>query len=180
MVLPLPLHPTNIVTPGLNSILSYLLIENVDLNINFYPNICQPLFEGKILKALEIFYEPKKFKEISKKYNINSTNIKPFLFGYRYCLNELSSDKSNGIFNTLYDINKLKYLKEKYYPGNDTKFNEIYSQIKNHFKYKPKEGCYVCLCSKMYYHSVPSGFPGKNELKLTCPKCNKKYWLLPR
>ena len=35
------------------------------------------------------------------------------------------------------------------------------------------EGCYVCLCSKGFYHSVPTGFPDINYLKRVCPKCNK-------
>ena len=158
-----------------NSTLSYLRIKNLDINPNFYSNICQPLFQGKklLLKALEIFYEPKKYNEIKKKYNIDSNNIKPFLFGYRFCLNELSSEKTNGIYYSLYDTNKLSNLKDKFYPGNDTKLNEVYTDIINHFKYKPQEGCYVCLCKDWYYHSVPSGFPGNKELKMTCPKCSK-------
>ena len=61
----------------------------------------------------------------------------------------------------------------KFYPGNDTKDNLIYSDIVNHFKTKPEEGCYVCLCEGCYYHSVPSGFPGKAELGKVCPKCDK-------
>ena len=156
-----------------NPFISYLQIENVDINKNFYPNICQPLFKGKILKALELFCEPNQFKKISKKYNINSFNIKPFLFGFRYCLNELSFEKKDGIYYSLYDTNKLNNLKDKYYPGNDSTFNEVYSMIIDHFQSKPKEGCYVCLCKNMYYHSVPSGLPGILESKLSCVNCNK-------
>ena len=156
-----------------NYTLSYLQIENSDINPNFYKNICQPLFKDKVLKALEIFYEPQKYKEITKKYNISSYNIKPFLFGYRYCLNELASENLNGIYYSLYDINKLNYLKDKFYPGNDTKSNLVFYQIINHFKNKPKEGCYVCLCPKMFYLCVPSGFPGEKELNKTCPNCGK-------
>ena len=156
-----------------NPFLSYLYIENGDINENFYPNICISLFQEKkiILKALELFYQPNKYKKIVGEYNINSNNIQPILLGYRYCLNELSIAKTNGIYYSIYDINKTNYLKEKLYPGNDTKFNEVFSMIINHFKYKPKEGCYVCLCPNMYYHSIPSGFPGVKDLGI-CPKCN--------
>ena len=27
---------------------------------------------------------------------------------------------------------------------------------------------------KRYYHSIPSGFPGKQENGITCPKCKKE------
>jgi len=156
-----------------NSTLSYLQIENTNINKNFYDNICQPLFDGKLLKALSLLFNTKIYNDISQKYNINSTNIKPFIFGFRFCLNELSIKKQNGIYYSLYDEKNINFLKEKLYPGNDTKFNLVYSQIINHFRYKPKAGCYICLCQKMFYHCVESGFPGVNELPLFCPNCNK-------
>ena len=159
-----------------NSTLSYLQTESSEINENFYKNICQPLFKEKktLLKALELFYEPQKIKEIIKlKYKINSKSIKPFLFGYRYCINQLWNENSRGIYYPLYDGKNINYLKDKLYPGNDTKSNPVYSDVINHFKIKPKEGCYVCLCAQGYYHSVPSGFPGKKYLKRTCPKCYK-------
>ena len=159
-----------------NPFISYLQIENVEINKNFYPNICVPLFDEKsiILKALGLFCEPNKFNEICKKYNINSFNIKPFIFGFRYILNELSDNKKDKdrIYYSLLDLKNLKNLNNKYYPGNDSKFNETYSSIIDHFQNKPKEGCFVCLCKKMYYHSVPSGLPGPLELKLSCPYCS--------
>jgi hypothetical protein len=108
-----------------------------------------------------------------KKYKINSNNNIAFLFGYRYCLNILFSKNENGIYYSLYDIDKIYDLKDKFYPGNDTKVNSVYSDIINHFNTKPEEGCYVCLCKGWYYHSVPSGFPGKAELGKSCPKCNQ-------
>ena len=65
-------------------------------------------------------------------------------------------------------------MENQFYPGNDTKPNNIYSSIVEHFKKKPNEGCYVCLCKEGgYYHSVKSGFPGTNELDKKCPKCHK-------
>ena len=66
-------------------------------------------------------------------------------------------------------------MKEKLYPGNDTKPNKIYYNIINHFKSKPEEGCYICLCEKRYYHSLPSGFPGNEQLNKKCPKCLKPF-----
>ena len=156
-----------------NHTLSYLLLENSEINPNFYNNICKNLFKDKaiILRALQIFYEPKKYKDISKKYNINIENIKPFFFGYRYCLNVLASENTNGIYYNLYDPNKIDYLSKKLYPGNDTKCNIVYSQVINHFIEKPEQGCYVCFCPKMFYLSVKSGFPGAEEVGKTCQKC---------
>ena len=156
-----------------NSILVNLLSNNTEINENFYRNVCIPLFKekGNIKNSIELFYNPRKFSEIKKKYNINLTNMKPFLYGYRYCLNELSAENQKGIYYSLYDNNKIEYLNKKLYPGNDTKLNLVYIDIINHFKNKPEEGCFVCLCDNLFYHSVPSGFPGENELNMTCPKC---------
>ena len=165
----------NFYVTSFNSILANLLSKTTKVQEKFYDNICNPLFKGNdtVLKAIELFYNPKKFSEIKKQYNITSNFMKPLLYGYRYCLNELSTKNTKGIYYPLYDDSKLKYLKDKYYPGNDTKLNLVYSDIINHFKTKPDEGCYVCLCDNLYYHSIPSGFPGKNELDMTCPKCKK-------
>jgi len=161
-----------------NLILSNLQAENSDYNPNFFKNICEPLFkEDKLLfKAIELFFNPIKYKAIKENYKIDAKNIKAILFGYRYCLNELSFKKSSGIYYGLYDMNNYKiYLKEQYYPGNDSKPNSVYSSIINHFKTKPNEGCYVCLCKKGgHYHSVISGFPGFKQLNMTCPKCSQK------
>ena len=153
-----------------NSVLANLLVKSSEININFYNKVCKVLFKDDILKIIELFYETQKYEETKRKYGINPNNIKPLLFGYRYCLNELFS-KKGGIYKPLYNIKNINYLREKLYPGNDTKLNLVYSQIVNHFKTKPNEGCYVCLCKDWYYHSVPSGFPGNDELNMICPKC---------
>ena len=167
-----------------NLILSNLQMYNQDLDYNtdFFINICQPLFSNdddyddyKLLyKAIQLFYDPKQYASVKRNFNFNSKNIKAILFGYRYCLNELFNKKKNGIFYPLYDDDHLEYLKNQFYPGNDTKSNKVYSSIVEHFKKKPNEGCYVCLCSEGYYHSVKSGFPGENELDKSCPKCLEK------
>ena len=75
------------------------------------------------------------------------------MFGYRYCLNTLSLKNAKGIYYPLYDKNYITYLKEQFYPGNDTLPNKIYSSIINHFKTKPNEGYYVCLCQKGAHYS---------------------------
>ena len=157
-----------------NSTLSNLLKRKYKFNNNFYTNICQPLFEKEklLLKGIQLFYEEDKYKRIARLYKIEFNNIRPLLFGYRYCLNELFLKNTLGIYYPLYQ-GKVNYLKEKFYPGNDTKFNKVYSYIKNHFKIKPEEGCYVCLCKEWFYHSIPSGFPGKSFLNKSCPKCHK-------
>ena len=143
---------------------------------DFYKNICDPLFrrEKLLFKAIQLFYDQKKYHEIKSFYKINSNNIKSLLFGYRYCLNEIYSRKKDGIYFSFYDDKfDFNYLKEKYYPGNDTKFSILYNEIINHFKIKSEEGCYVCLCENLYYHSIPSGFPGINNISMSCPKCKR-------
>ena len=159
-----------------NLILSDLQMDDSFGNEKFYENICKPLFkeDNLLLKAIQLFYEPTKCKENKNNFNINSNNIKPLLVGYRYSLNELSSQNKEGIYYPLYGSDYLTYLKEYFYPGNDNKPNNVYSSIINHFKNKPNEGCYVCLCNKGgFYHSVKSGFPGSSDLNKTCPKCEK-------
>jgi len=160
-----------------NLLLSNLEKENSDSKANFFKNICVPLFKKNnelLFKAIQLFYDPKKYEKIKTKYDINSNNIKAILFGYRYCLNELSSQKEKGIYYPLYTDDYLTYLKEQFYPGNDSKFNYVYSKIIDHFMTKPNEGCYVCLCrAGGYYHSVKSGFPESSELNMKCQKCNK-------
>ena len=156
----------------------YLVILNQQITIldkqnNFYYNVCQPLFqdENLLLKAIDLFYKPQKLNEIKSNYNITNENINILSFGYRYCLNELFSKNIKGMYYSLYDISKYNYQEKKLYPGNDIKINPVYFKIINHFKSKPNEGCYVCLCKNVYYHSIPSGFPGKNELNIKCPEC---------
>ena len=158
-----------------NLVLSNLQMDNSKGNDNFYNNICEPLFKNKKLleEAIQFFYNPSKYKEIKEHYKIDSKNIKPILFGYRYLLNEICSKNTKGIYYPLYDGTKLNYLREKFYPGNETKYISTYSDVINHFKSKPEEGCYVCLCDKSYYHSIPSGFPGIGQLDMICPGCKK-------
>ena len=163
-----------------NISLSPLQMEKSDINKNFYTNVCQPLFKDDqlLFEAIKIFYDSVKYNNMKKRFNINSTNIKPLLFGYRYCLNELFSKNTRGIYYPLYDSKNLNYLKEQYYPGNDTKYNKVYSSIINHFKTKPNEGCYVCLCAKQYYRSVKAGFPYHIHLHMKCPRCKEPIGMI--
>ena len=156
--------------------------ETSEIFDNFYKNVCKPLFgQKKYSKLLEFMFNPKKYIEIKKEYEINSQNIEALLYGYRYCLNELSSNEDDDYDNHDYiysidNLSKTTYLSNKYYPGADITeepYYELYSKIINHFKYKPNEGCYVCLCNKGFYHSVPSGFPGILEKNIKCPYCCK-------
>ena len=121
-------------------------MDNPEGNSDFYKNICEPIFNSEklLLKAFELFYDPQKYKNIKQNFKINSKNIKPILFGYRICLNEIDSKRDKGIYYSLYDGKNISYLKDKLYPGNDTKFNLAYSEVINHFSKKPDEGCYVC------------------------------------
>jgi len=90
------------------------------------------------------------------------------------CLNEIEDE--NKIYSSLFDKNKISYLTEKCYPGSNPKDEpkyELFYRIINHFKEKPNEGCYICLCEKGFYHSVLSGFPGDNEKNMCCPNCKQ-------
>ena len=172
-----------------NLILSKLNKKDFDKEIynNFYMNICEPLFKksegeddnNKLFVIIQFLFSSEKYSDIKSNYKIDTSNIDALLYGYRYCINELAEEYEKGeyIYSSLYNKNKIDYLKEKCYPGSDTKdepYYELYYKIENHFKQKPKEGCYICLCQKGYYHSIPSGFPGYSENNLKCPYCRKE------
>ena len=159
---------------------------------NFFINICVPLFGenkeeininednkiNKLFKLIQFLFDKNEYSKIKDIYSIKAENIDSLLYGYRYCLNEIAEEKKRRecIYSSLYDINKIDYLKEKFYPGSDTKdesYYELLNKIENHFKEKPNEGCYVCLCNRGYYHSIPSGFPGYLEKNLKCPYCEE-------
>ena len=173
-----------------NLILSKLKQKDFEIDniyINFYNNVCEPLFEkdddgddsNKLLIIIQFLFEKEKYLEIKKAYKINPEDIEVLLYGYRYCLNEISEEyiDKDYIYSSLYDLYKLDYLDKNFYPGSDTKeeepYYELYNKIENHFKEKPNQGCYVCLCNKGYYHSVPSGFPSYSETNIKCPNCGK-------
>ena len=183
------LHIDNFYTVASNLILLRLKSEefkNSEIYLNFYENICKNLYDknNKYFALIQILFNPKKYEEIKGKYNINSSNIEAILYGYRYVLNELLSNEDEDddndkdyIYSSLYERSNINYLAEKYYPGSDIRdepYYELYSKIQNHFIKKPKEGCYVCLCKKGFYHSVPSGFPGYQESKDICLSCGEK------
>ena len=166
----------NFYVASYNFALSNIQMDNPDINEGFYNNVCKPLFKDSdilLSNAIKLFYDPKQYKKIkeTESYKINQNNIKVLLFGYRFCLNEISLGNKRGIYYPLY-TNNINFLKEKFYPGNDTKYNGVYSNIINHFRFKPDEGCFVCLCEGGFYHSVLSGFAGKEELDKKCPKCS--------
>ena len=179
------LHIDNFYIAASNLILLRLKtkdFETSEIYDNFYKNICNPLFEkGKLPILIQFLFNPEKYQKIKKDYGINSDNIETILYGYRYTLNEFFDNEDDNdhdyIYSSLYDINKAKYLAEKCYPGNytrDESYYELYSKIKNHFKERANEGCFVCLCNKGFYHSVSSGFPGVLEKGLKCQYCSKE------
>jgi len=173
-----------------NLILSKLkqkAFETDDIYINFYNNICEPLYKNekekqdsnKLLTLIQFLFEKEKYLKIKKEYEINPEDIEILLYGYRYCLNEISEEYNNRcyIYISLFDKNQLNYLDKYFYPGGDPKkeepYYELYNKIENHFKDNPNQGCYVCLCDKGFYHSVLSGFPGYFEINIKCPNCDQ-------
>ena len=173
-----------------NLILSQLKkndFENDKMYLNFYNNICEPLFKkdeeesdgNRLLLLIKFIFENERYKEIKNEYNIKQKDIEVLFYGYRYCLNEISEKHKNDeeyIYSYLYDQDNLDHIDEKFYPGSDTKeepYYELYNKIENHFEKIPNQGCYVCLCDKGYYHSVPSGFPSYSEVNNKCQNCQK-------
>jgi len=166
-----------------NMILSCLKLKNFgnsDFYINFYKNVCIPLFKSNnnIFPAIQIFYDPEKFENIKKNYGISPENIEKLLYSYRYCLNELNSNKNDSVFGFLYNKRNIDKIKDYYFPGNDIKNDikiyELYSKINEHFKTKKEnQGCFVCLCEKGYYHSVFGGYPNEKCLNMKCEKCGE-------
>ena len=158
--------------------------ENDNSYTNFYLNVCEPLYKkdgdeenksNKLITLMKYIFDKETYQEIKKEYSINSEDIDALLYGYRYCLNEVKDKEEEYIYSYLYNRNNVNDFDQKFYPGNDTNkeepYYELYNKIENHFKEKPEEGCFVCLCDKGYYHSVPSGFPDYEEINMNCPKC---------
>ena len=169
----------NFINTSIILILSKLKQKEYELSDeyeNYYNNICKPIFEEeqKLSILIEFLFNPKKYEEL-KKYGFDYTNIESLLFGLRYSLNFLNEqDDEDKIYVSLYDKSKISYLTEKCYPGSNPIYKPIYElfgKINNHFKEKSNEGCYICLCEKGFYHSVPSGFPGDYEKNMKCPNC---------
>ena len=160
--------------------------ENDASYINFYFNVCEPLYNGeeddggnKLFTLMKFFFKKETYQQIKEEYSINSENIDALLYGYRYCLNEVNNEEGDFIYSYLYNKNNLSDFDKKFYPGNDNNnkeepYYELYNKIVNHFKERPNEGCYVCLCDQGYYHSVPSGFPGFSEINMKCEKCKNE------
>ena len=176
------LNIDNFYIASLNLILSHLKekdFEQSDIYVDFYKNICEPVFDKnkkkKLSDVIQFFFNPDKYKEIQRNYGINSVNIESLFYGYRYCLSELSDENENGIYSTLYDEEFINFLLEKCYPGSDAMigpYYELYFKVTNHFLQKKKEDCYVCLCTEGYYYSAPSDFKNKNK-EIKCPHCSK-------
>ena len=164
--------------------------ENEKIYVNFYNKICEPLFkkdedneseDNKLLLLIKTIFESEQYKEIKNedKIKIKQEDIEVLFYGYRYCLNEISERHNNQedyIYSYLYDQGNFEHIDEKFYPGGNTSelpYYELYNKIENHFEKIPNQGCYVCLCEKGYYHSVPSGFPSYSEVNIKCPNCKK-------
>ena len=123
-------------------------LEKSEISYNFYQNLCLPISEKtkneKLSIVIKFFFDPKKFKEIQKEYGINYTNIESLLYGYRYCLNELSNE-NDSIYCAFYERDNIGYLSEKYYPGSDlvinnnnknkTKLSQISYRLLNYILY---------------------------------------------
>ena len=162
--------------------------ESDNSYINFYSNVCEPLYKkdddeddgkNKLISLMRFLFKKDVYIDIKKEYKINSDDINALLYGYRYCLNEVKDKEGDYIYSYLYNKSKLSDFDQKFYPGNDNNnidkpYYELYNKIVNNFKEKPDEGCYVCLCDKGYYHSVKDGFPGFSEINQRCPKCQNE------
>ena len=149
--------------------------------INFYKNVCTPLFRNKdkIYNAIKLLYDPQKFKKLKNDIGITPDSLNIILHSYRYFLNELNANHKDSVFSAFYSkyINISK-INSHFYPGNDIRnipIYSIFSKVENHFKETPNQGCFVCLCNKGgYYHSIKGGIPGSKYLNLKCKSCNQE------
>ena len=165
-----------------NLILSCLKFKDFEKSatyINFYKNVCIPLFKSKntIFPAIQFLYCPEKFIKLKEKYNITPESLEILLFSYRYCLNLLYKNKKGNTYSFLYNKNNINDINKYYYPGNDIKdipIYNLYSQIKKHFlNNKSNIGCYVCLCRKGYYLPILDDYNDKSLYNKKCPKCGE-------
>ena len=95
--------------------------ETDNIYINFYQNVIEPLYkrddegdnDDKLLMLLQFLFEKDQYLDIKKAYEINSEEIDSLLYGYRYCLNEISEEheeeKKDYIYTSLYDHLILNY-----------------------------------------------------------------------
>ena len=165
-----------------NLILSNLIKKGFDKSetyTNFYNNVCKNLFKSPtISKALKLFYEPTKFEKIKNQNGINNDIIKMIIYSYRYCLNEIESGSKSSIYGLFYNKNKIQDINKYYYPGNDIKDNptyDVYIKILNHFKEKPKQACFICMCKEGYYYSTRDEEPNEKDIDQICPF--KSQWV---
>ena len=119
-----------------NLILSKLNNENFENDksyINFYLNVCEPLYRKdndddngnkKLIALMKFLFEKDTYKEIKKEYSIDSEDIDALLYGYRYCLNEVKDKEGDYIYSYLYNKNNLIDFDQKFYPGNDNNNKE--------------------------------------------------------
>jgi len=111
------------------------------------------------------------------------------LYGFRLCAQTLFYN--NNLYADLIKENVISTLQKNFIPGNYNSEDlhlDTLSEIKNHFKYYPKDkGCYVCSCG--YYYSLYYNNLSLNNKELICPKCEGKigfgnkgdeYYLIPR
>ena len=149
--------------------------DKKEIYINFYNNVCKKLFNSpSLLKAIKLFYESSKYTEIKEKFEINSEILKILIYSYRYCLNEINSGSKDNIYGLFYDKTKIKDINKYYYPGNDIRDNEtynVYIKILNHFKEKPKQACFICMCKDGYYYSTRDEEPNEKDIDEICPFC---------
>ena len=165
-----------------NLILSNLVKKGYDKDItyvNLYNNVCKKLFTSTSLsKAIKILYDTSKYSAIKKDFEKKEDifNIKIMIYSYRYFINEIYSGEKQKIYSLFYEKNKKKEINKFYYPGNDIQnlpIYNIYIKILNHFKEKPKQACFICMCSDGYYYSTRDEEPNEKDLNEKCPFCDE-------
>ena len=182
----------------LNKVISNLALkdfESKDIYINFC-KYAKSIFSSnnnkynkELCQLLYLFFDNDIYNKITKpKISGNKGKIDPqvfeaLLYGFRFCVNSLYSEKNENIdiknllFSSMLSKDFAKNsLENSLIPGNDNK-EDLHlislESIEFHFSNFPDGcGCYVCSCG-FYYSIAPCGFP-TTDRTFNCPECGKK------
>ena len=187
-------------TISINKIFLNLSLPNYFSFIEEHKKFCdyfKPLLENnnnyknnkQLLNLLYLFYDSDTYKEKIFYDLINQNSLELIIYGFRYCVNSLSSinddnknSKKSLYQSFLYEESIEEVLNQSLIPGIDA-IEDLHlttlETIITHLNTKnERHGCYVCSCG-YYYDIDPCGFPTKNRT-FDCPVCGMKIGWGPK